>query len=193
MTFLMALALFGAQAEPAEPVNIPEPQAVRTMHEFTSCIVEARTGEVRSVLNMDFRTRTYRRRLIELGRSSPTCAPRWIGIGGLLFAGSLAEHLFLRTNRALDPADIAASPPRTPRNRMEGLADCVVRHSPVQARAVLDSAPTTAEEASALEALRPAVAACLQGADEARMNRPALRSLVALSLYHLARRRSDRS
>ncbi len=191
MTILMALALVAAQAD-REPINIPEAEAVRTMHQFAGCLVRERTGEVRAALSMDFRTRAYRRRLQRLARSTDTCLRRgWLGMSGLTFAGSLAEQLFLRDHRAANAASLIPAASPEARNRSEALANCVVRHSPVAARAVLETAVTTPQEAAALDALRPAVAACLQGADEAQFNHPGLRSLVALSLFHAARIRSD--
>ena len=188
MTLLIALALGAAQAGSAEPVNIPNAEAVRAMHEFAGCVAREQTGEARAVLAMDFRTRARTARMQRLARSTPTCARHdWIGMSGLLFAGSLAEQLYLRDNRAVDPAALVSSARLEERNRSETLGNCVVRHSPAQARAVLDTPVTSEAEGRALDALRPAIQACLQGADEARMNRPGLRSLVALSLYHAGR------
>ena len=190
MSFLIALALVGAQAAQPAPMNIPQAEAVQVMHQFASCTVRERTGEARAVLAMDFRTAAYRRRLRELAVSNNRCVRRdLLVMDDLTFAGSLAEQLFLRSHLATDPSEFLSSPPPPERSRTEALAYCVVRQSPVEARAVLDTAVAGAEEAAALNALRPAIAACLQGADEARFNRPGLRSLIALALYHLARRR----
>lgn len=191
MTILMAVALLAAQAGQSEPVHVNDAEAVRTMHEFSACIVRERTGEVRATLAMDFRTRAYQRRLQRLARSTDNCIRRnWIGMSGLAFAGSLAEQLFLRDHGTANVATLIPGAFPEGRNRAESLANCVVGHSPAGARAVLDTPVTSAQEGAALDALRPAIAACLQGADEAHFNRPGLRSLVALSLFHAARIRS---
>jgi hypothetical protein len=187
MTMLMALALVAVQAEQPEPVNIPSAEAVQQMHRAAQCLVRERTGEVRAILAMDYRTDGYRRRLMNLGGSRNPCFERWIAMNGVLLAGSLAEELYLRDYRAADPAALVASARLEERSRTEAMANCVVRHSPAPARAVLDTEAATAAEGTALDALRPAIAACLQGADEARMNRPGLRALIALSLYHAGR------
>lgn len=105
----------------------------------------------------------------------------------MLFAGSLAEQLYLRDHRAADPAVLVATARLEDRSRSEALANCVVRRSPVAARAVLDTPVTSAEEGAALDALRPTIATCLQGADQAEFNRPGLRSLIAITLFHAAR------
>ena len=111
-------------------------------------------------------------------------------MSGLAFAGGLAEQLIMRSHATTDPAALATAS-FEPRDRNEGMTHCVVRHSPAAVRAVLDTGPASAEEAAALQALRPAIAGCLQGADEARFNRLGLRSLVALALYRLAESRSS--
>jgi hypothetical protein len=189
MTLLMAAALLAAQAD--EPIYVPDGEAVRTMHEFAACVVRERAGEARATLAMDFRTRAYERRLQALARSTNHCFHRdWMSMSNLTFGGSLAEQLFLRDHGSADPASLIPAVLPEPRNRGEALANCVVRHSPAAARAVLDTPVATPQEAAALETLRPAIADCLQGADEARFNRPGLRSLVALSLFHAARVRS---
>jgi hypothetical protein len=191
MTILMAVALLAAASEQPEPVNVPDPEAIRTMHEFSACVVREQTAEARATLVMDFRTRAYQRRLQHLARSTDTCFRRGrLGMSGVNFAGSLAEQLYLRDYRGADAVALVSAAAPEDRSRTEALANCVVRHSPAAARAVLDTAVTTAEEANALDALRPAIAACLQGADEAQFNRPGLRSLVALALFHAARLRS---
>jgi hypothetical protein len=187
MTMLMALALIAAQADRAEPINIPSDEAVQQLHRTAQCLVRERTGEVRAVLAMDFRTRAYHRRLQNLGGSRNPCFERFLATNGVLLAGSLAEQLYLQDHRAADPAVLVSAARLDERSRTEALANCVVRQSPAAARAVLDTPPASAEEGAALDALRPAIANCLQGADEARMNRPGLRALVALTLYRAGR------
>ena len=188
---LMALVLMAAQADPPEPVNVPEAEAVRTMHAFAGCVVREKTGEARAALAMDFRARARHRRLQDLARSTRNCFRRnWMGMSDLLFAGSLAEQLYLRDYRSADPAALVAAASFEERSRSERLANCVVRHSPSAARAVLDTPVTSDQEGIALDRLRPAIGACLQGAEEVRLNRPGLRSLVALSLFHAARTRT---
>ena len=191
MTILMALALVAAQAQPQEPVHVPDSEAVRTMHEFAACVARERTGEARAVLAMDYRTDARQRRLRELARSNNRCFDRNVmSMSELLFAGALAEQLYLRDNRTADAAVLVSEARLEERSRSESLGNCVVRHSPVQARTVLDTPVTSPEEGTALDALRPAIAACLQGADEVRLNRPGLRALVAISLYQAARTRT---
>ncbi|MGZ8313040.1 MAG: hypothetical protein ACXWUR_13360 [Allosphingosinicella sp.] len=193
MTLMMALALLGAQAERAEPLAVPDAEAVQTMHRVAACVVRERTGEVRAVLAMDFRTDAYRRRLLGLADSAEGCFRRWMAIEGLNFAGSLAEQLFLRDHATADPAGLVSTGLPDSRSRSEALSYCVVGRSPVEARTVLGTEVTSEAEATALDALRPAIAACLEGEEEAHLNRPGLRSLVALAFYRLARSRADQS
>ena len=186
MTMLIALALVAAQTERAEPLYVPEAEAVQTMHAFAGCIVRERTAEARVLLVRDYRTAAYNRRLRNLARSTDDCFHRgWMGMSGVAFGGALAEKLFLRFHATADPAALATIPYES-RDRTDEMSHCVVRRSPAAARAVLDTAPTSPQEASALQALRPAIAECLQDADEAQFNRLGLRSLVALALFRRA-------
>ena len=188
MAILLAMALVAAQAEPSEPIYIPRPEAVRELHQFAGCIVRQRTLEARGVLAMDFRTRSYQRRLQALARSGDGCFERGVmSMGNLPFAGSLAEHLFLRSHADKAPSALLAAEFPRPRSRSEALSYCVVRQAPAESRAVLDTRVTSAEEATALNALRPAIAACLEDREEAQLNRLGLRSLIAIALYHLGR------
>ena len=192
MAFLMAMAFAAAQAQAAEPINLPEADAVRTMHAFAACVVREQAGEVRAVLAMDFRARARGRRLQALARSNRRCfRHNWMGMSDLLFAGSLAEQLYLRDRREADVSALASSEGPAPRSRSEALSYCVVRSAPGDSRAVLDTPAASLEEAAALDALRPSIGACLEGAQEARLNRPGLRALVALALYHLTEARAD--
>lgn len=191
MTFLFAMALIAAQAEPAAPINIPDAAAVRALHESAACVVRERTGEARAVLAMDFRTRAYRERLRNLALSNHRCFDGFLASSGLTFAGSLAEQLYERDHPSTEAAAIVEGRAPQPRSVSEALSYCVVRRAPAESRAVLGTTVTSAEEAAALDALRPALADCLLGRDEVQLNRPGLRSLVALALYHLSDARSE--
>lgn len=193
-----ALLLVGsgnAMAQPSadrEAFHVPDAEAVRTMHGVSGCVVRERAGEARRVLAMNFRSDRYRAVLQRLMNASRVCMPRYIGASDLLFAGGMAEHLFLRDHRDEDPTRLLAARPTDfqPRSATEQMGLCVVRQAPVGARAVLAAAPTSREEAVAMNALRPVMADCLASAREARLNRPGLRSLIALAFYHLARART---
>ena len=106
-------------------------------------------------------------------------------MSGVAFGGALAEKLFLRFHATADPAALATISYES-RDRVDEMSHCILRRSPAAARAVLDTAPTSPQEATALQALRPAIAECLQDADEAQFNRLGLRSLVALALFRRA-------
>lgn len=94
---------------------------------------------------------------------------------------------------ALPPLDVAAefegdvaSLPAEYRPR-RALGDCVARANPVGAHAMLLAAPASKDETAAVEALKPAIAACLPAGTSIRMNRPALRAHVGEALYKLSR------
>jgi hypothetical protein len=179
-----------AQSRASETqLNVPDAEAVRAMHEFATCVVREQEGEARRLLAMDFRTNAYRAALRQLATQHNRCVPSRgvIRFSGLLLAGTMAEHLFHRDHGNVDPAGLLAQRPADPeaRSPSEQMSFCLVRRATGAARAVLAASPTSLEEAAAMHALRPVMSDCLAGAREARMNRPGLRSLIALAFHNL--------
>ena len=64
--------------------------------------------------------------------------------------------------------------------------ECVVRNDPAAARALLLTAPTSAEEASRFDAMRTALGTCLPENETLNFGKLALRGTVALNYYRLA-------
>lgn len=65
--------------------------------------------------------------------------------------------------------------------------DCIVRTDPHNARVLLRSKPTSAEETAAFNALMPALGGCVKQGDQIKSNRTMLRGTIALHYYRLAR------
>jgi hypothetical protein len=180
-----------AQAPGRDEIEPPTFDEVRVMHEFSGCVVGESTGEARRVLALDFRTDSYEVALERLAHRNNRCAPRSsrLRFSGLLLAGGMAEHLFIRDHGSKDPVRLLAERPADPESRSpsEQMSYCIVRRAPAPARAVLAAPPASPEEASAMDTLRPVMSDCLVSAREARLNRPGLRSLIALAFYNLTR------
>jgi hypothetical protein len=58
--------------------------------------------------------------------------------------------------------------------------------------AVLATVPASAEEAKAIAAITPKLAACVRQGAAATLNRPALRALFALAAYRIVTRSAPR-
>lgn len=74
---------------------------------------------------------------------------------------------------------------------MYKFGDCTVRTAPVAARALLQALPGREEERIAVDALRPALASCLEKGSQVTLNRTRLRGAIAVSYYSLAHARSS--
>jgi len=66
-----------------------------------------------------------------------------------------------------------------------GFGQCVVAAQPMAVRTLIDTAPDTAGESSAIRTLRPALAPCLSNASAIHLDKPTLRAVLAESLYML--------
>ena len=190
MAFLLAMALFAAQAEPAEPIYSPRPEAVQELHRAAGCIVRERTprGPCRARDGFpDAGLSPSSPVAVEVDRRllSSRTGWRWAACRSPAALPSISSCAVMPTRHP--SALVAAEFPR-PRSRSEALSYCVVQRAPAESRAVLDTAVTSPEEAAALNALRPAIAGCLEGQEQAQLNRLGLRSLIAIALYHLGRR-----
>lgn len=186
------IELFAALALLVAPATAPtgsNKHAVRTLHKYASCLAASQTKDARNLLAMDYRSAEYAEALRKLALRNHCCAVnRSIQIhGSLLFAGVMAERLYLADFRRRDPAQlVAASGGPVGRDAGEALGLCVVRAAPVHARALLDTVPTSAREDAVVARLMPVAAACTRKGDEVRINRSGTRALLALALYRIA-------
>ena len=183
------MSLFLSALIAAAPVygTKPDDLAVEAMHNFGACVVRTTPAGAREVLALDFRTDEYRGKLRRLARGHSRCTrPRTeLRFNGVLFAGAMAEALLEQDKKALTGTDgltfkIAA------RNDLEGMALCSVMASPGPVSKLFETQVATKEEADAMAALSPTLEACIAQNSKAEMNRPALRSVLALAAWRLA-------
>ncbi|HEX8526244.1 hypothetical protein [Allosphingosinicella sp.] len=76
---------------------------------------------------------------------------------------------------------------------LQEFGDCVVRARPSEARALVLSRVTRADERRAFAALGPALPPCLRQGVQLAFSRPILRGLIAESLYRLSEAATGRS
>lgn len=66
------------------------------------------------------------------------------------------------------------------------LSDCVIREKPVESHALIAARPYSKAETTALEAVMPALAACMPEGHTMKFSRPMLRGAIAEALYKAA-------
>ena len=162
------------------------------LHDFSRCVVEANPSQATRILKLDYRTDSYRRSLRNLARSPRHCAPLGgrLRMAGVLLAGAFAEAMLPRAlaGRTL-AAGVANDPARAPigaRDDGEYLGLCAVRSMPEQTAALLATAPASEDEKRAVAAITPGLSPCVRAGGAAKVNRPALRALLALAAYRIA-------
>lgn len=178
---------------PAEPdAGAPsKPEDIRMMHRHSRCVVDSAPNQAARVLSLDYRTDSYRRSLGNLIASPKHCAQfsGRLRMDRVLVAGAFAEALLPRAlaGRSLAAA-VAHDPARAPieaRDDGEYLGLCAVRSMPEQATALLATAAGSEEEKRAVAAVAPGLSGCVRTGASAKLNRPALRALVALAAYRI--------
>jgi hypothetical protein len=162
--------------------------SVEALRNFGACVVQMTPAGAEEVLAMDFRTDEYREKLRRLAKGHDRCTrPRTeLKFNGVLFAGAMAEALLEEPGRRVLsrlPDELTA--PLAARSPLEAMALCGVITRPAAAARLLESELASKDEDQAIEALTPTLNACLIGADKAELNRPALRSIVALAAWRI--------
>ena len=165
-----------------------EPVALEAMQRFGSCVVANSPKRASYVLEEDFRTETYQRRLRSLLDDNRRCIGRGsIGSNQVLFAGSLAEALLKSGKRGAGTMVItqAGQAQPAPRGPLEAMALCTVAAAPQQSAALLATRPGSPEEKSALEPLVPQMTTCAPENLQLTANPSSLRALIALAAWRI--------
>ncbi len=192
----VALALFGvtgawAAEETAADKNPPlRAEAVIVLHGFATCIAGRRADEARALLGTDFGTEEYSEKIRALALTSGCLNDGRLKFANVLLAGGIAERLYKMDYGSRDiatviPSDWTAAPIAA-RSEVEEVALCVVQRDPSGVRAVLDTDATSNGEKEAFGALGQAITGCVKAGSTMRLNRPMLRSILALGLYRSA-------
>ena len=182
------LLLLAAQAAP-----LPQPDAlsVQAMHKFGSCIVEESPRGAREALTLDYRTEEYQAKLRAVAKGHDRClVPGWeIRFSPVLGAGALAEALVeFDVKPAELPQRLAFDPARemiTARSPTEAMALCTVMKAPTATAALFATEPATPEETKAMQPLGPVLMDCLAKDVKLELNKPALRSVLALAAWRI--------
>jgi len=188
-----AMTPAAAQHRPGDqlpPAGGTTAEHIRILHRYSHCAARSDTIQVRRLLAMDYRSADYEVALRRLARRNAACLhPGRLRFSPMLFAGAMAESL---VNWRLDgdalaswTAPVANQPALAARDETELMALCTVRAAPGEVAAMLATRPASDREAAAIRALTPVIGNCLASGVRATLNRPAIRSVLALAAYRL--------
>jgi len=186
----VAYFILAAAAAP----NGSDELAIQAVHNFGACIVrESPTGAVEKVLDMDFRTEAYQKKLRAIAKGHDRCIlNRWqLGSSSVLIAGAMAEALLKSEIKAEEmPQRLGYDPARQvikARSPTETMALCTVLGAPQATSRLLATEPTTKQEAEAIKTVSPVLGQCLKKDMKVALNPPAVRSLLALAAWRIAK------
>ena len=171
--------------------NTPEDVAIQALHNFGACIVDRSPKGARELLAMDFRSPEYQKRLHAYATGHDYCIPfnGRLASSELLLSGALAEALLKIEARPAElPQDLAFSPAREPipaRSETEAMALCTVLNAPQATAHIFDTEPATSEEVAAMKPIGGVLGECLKKDAKMTLNKPALRSLLALAAWRI--------
>ncbi len=158
---------------------------------FARCVVNMSPKAARRALALDYRTPEYDQAVRALMRGHDRCiTPGGVLRGSqVLLVGALAETILIEDVRG--PLDQAlrfnrASPQIASRSVGETMALCLVRKSPEDVARLMQAPIGGADEKIASQPLIAALPACLVKDASMKLNRPALRAVVALAAYRVA-------
>ncbi len=199
--FMLALAAIPVAAQTAPPAGRPpleQPMMARYVaaEKVGGCVVRNNPKvAVRFVVSGGGERSDPASNASELRYAAVPCLKgdfRSVHLDGLEMRGAMAEALLkahdsalLRQVRSMPPAKAERAAPSAEGSRNLALFGCAVAAMPTQAAALLDAAPASSDEATAFEAIGPALQACAPADAALHVKPSAVRWLVATSLYRL--------
>jgi hypothetical protein len=164
--------------------------APATMRNFAKCVFNRSPRAAASLLAMDPGDRHFPDAMRRFAQGHEDCAPMSrLTFSGIYFIGGVAEasvNFRLRSDHlsrlvAVDPA----RPAIRARDETEMMTLCTVRRAPEELAALFATEPMSEGETGALRTLGPVIGGCLANGQTLRLDRAALRAMLALSAYRL--------
>jgi hypothetical protein len=162
--------------------------SVLALHNYSACAVKRTPEGAARLLDLDEKGAAYKAELARFAKGHNYCMNNGrIAFGGLLFQGALAEALVAQryAGRPLASAASAASTLPKARSEPEAIGLCLVRKRPDAATALLQSQPASEAEHAALNQTVNVLPACVVSGMTMKMNRSAVRAMMALGAYRL--------
>lgn len=164
--------------------------APATMRNFAKCVFDRSPRAAANLLAMDSGDRHFPDAMRRFAQGHEDCAPMSrLTFSGIYFIGGVAEasvNYRLRTDHlarlvAVDPA----RPTIRARDETEMMTLCTVRRAPEELAVLFATEPMSEAETGALRTLGPVIGGCLAAGQTLRLDRAALRDMLALSAYRL--------
>ncbi|QYU69400.1 hypothetical protein J4558_04445 [Leptolyngbya sp. 15MV] len=191
---LVALASSSVTAQPVrKETDVAKQRAA--VEAWTACIADENVDRVSRTLARDFTSREYRSEMLALAKTrvSSRCFEampgeyRRIELGGLPFAGGLAERLIERSDESLllrlSRAVIGVTPQTY--SPTDAIAMCMVRGAPLQVSSLFGTSINSSEEIAALADLASAVDICSVGTRRLEASPLGMRSMLATASFRL--------
>jgi hypothetical protein len=158
----------------------PDALSVQAIHNYAGCVANTTPRGAAEALELDFSSPAYGKKISQLskGHSDSRCmSASRLQYNQVLFAGGMAERLLVdKVQPARFPTMVAYDPASAPikaRSAQEVIGMCMVRAEPAKSWAVFATAPTSHEEASAMQALAPTLPIASRPARRWRSTSPA--------------------
>ncbi len=186
---LIALAgIVGAPAAAQAPKPLEESSANARvqMARFATCVADRSPEKAARTISMDFRSTTYRSALKNLSDANRDCYGyrATMRVGGLSFAGALAERLLERDASPLNARIIRAGSAQTAaRSPSDAIALCVVRSAPDDVARLFATEVASAAERDAVKALQVATDACARNQARLETTPEGLRAMLATAAF----------
>jgi hypothetical protein len=162
--------------------------ALQALRNYAVCAVKRTPDGAAKLLNLDANGAPYRAELTRFAKGHSYCMNSGrFQFGGLPFQGALAEALIAQRYAASRLASAVAAAPAELKGRTEpeAIGMCLVRRLPDVANALLASQPASDQEHAALNQTVEVLPGCVVSGMTIKMNRPAVRAMMALGAYRL--------
>lgn len=167
--------------------------ARRAMNKFARCVANQRPDKAVAILALAYLSPEQDAAINDTVGGFEDC----LGIGDRqmrfpppAMIGGMAEELILTRYRNLDVARLAPflaieTEPAglVPRTRSEDFAHCMVQKDAATIRALIETGPASAQEGALIARLIPHLGPCVPAGENLKLNKAAVRSVVALGLY----------
>ena len=192
--FITALGASALQAQPKKMERSVEKQRL-AVEAWTACIADENPQEVGDMLKRDYREDGYKEAIQQLAekRVSSECFNamprdyRKITLGGLPFAGGLAERMIER-----DPEPLlkrlsmaAVRPEAVVFSYTDQVASCITRGAPHVVAKLFATDINSADEQAALAEIEPVKGVCTSQGAEIEASPLAMRSMLATAAFRL--------
>lgn len=187
----MSLTSLFAAAAVAASGNTPQSVAIQAIHNFGACVVSRTPQGARELLALDYNSAEYEKRVQRYLKGHDYCIPfnGSMSSSRVLFVGAMAEALLKSDVKSAElPRRLAFDPQReaiAARSPVETMALCTVLKAPDTAARIFDTEPATPEETAAMKPLGGVLPECLKKDMKVDLNKPALRSILALAAWRI--------